>query len=260
MKENPLVRKVGIILCLAPFANFFYSSFLQRNTLWDTAKTISVVNWVLWGAALGAGLMMVKGKQKSWLFAFFLMAINVLYGIFTFKKNFAYGWFQPTASLAINVGFLIFIYRLEFHGAGLLKSVRGESQSPPKPQPEPETEAVVVKTTHKIHHLEQPYENVTPLRPTEEKFCLPVTRHVHIHFSGLGAWAELVEVNQSGIVVRLLGEESPEAIENKDVELILSENSILHLRCYDVFDDFYEFRFTHIGHDQLEQIKHLAVG
>jgi|GEM_PF-3535948 len=252
---NPLIRKVGIVLVLSPFANFLYSSYLQQHSLWQTAQSISVVNWVLWASALGAGLMMVRGQQKSWLFAFFLMAINVLYGVFTFKKAMLMGgwpmvgsaWFQPTASLAVNIGFLIYIYRLEFHGAAMVK-VRevandlSTSLSENLSEESPEKFSAPIPFPKVVHHQ-------------KEKFNVQLTKNVHIDFVGLGEWARIVEVSESGLVVRLLGEQAPEDIRHKNIEMILAPDMIVNLHCYDVIDDFYEFHFIQTSPEQLEQIK-----
>lgn len=235
---NPLIRKVGIILVLSPFANFLYSSYLQQHSLLETAKSITVVNWVLWASALGAGLMMVKARQKSWLFAFFLMAINVLYGVFTFKKSMVMGgwpmvgtaWFQPTASLAVNIGFLIFIYRLEFHGAA------------------------VVKVSDQADNVRRLF----PKAQRKKKFNVQLSKNVHVHFSGIGEWAQIIEVSETGLVVRLthlLAEVPSEAIQNQELELLLNKDTVVHLRCFDVFDDFYEFHFTQATPEQLDQVK-----
>lgn len=229
---NPLIRKVGIVLVLSPFANFLYSSYLQQHSLLETAKSISVVNWVLWASALGAGLMMVKARQKSWLFAFFLMAINVLYGVFTFKKSMLMGgwpmvgtaWFQPTASLMVNIGFLIFIYRLEFHGAAMVKNASN-------------------------------VRNLFPQAPKKKKFNVQLSRNVHVHFSGLGEWAQIIEVSDTGLVVRLISEVTPENIQDQELELLLDEDTVVHLRCYEAFDDFYEFHFTQVTPEQLDQVQ-----
>lgn len=234
-----MTRKVGIILVLSPFANFLYSSYLQQHSLLETAKSITVVNWVLWASALGAGLMMVKARQKSWLFAFFLMAINVLYGVFTFKKSVLMGgwpmvgtaWFQPAASLAVNIGFLIFIYRLEFHGAAMVK-------------------------------VSDQADNVRRLFPQaqrKKKFNVQLSKNVHVYFSGLGEWAQIIEVSEAGLVVRLLphllSEVPSEEIQNQELELLLDEDTVVRLRCFDVFDDFYEFHFTQVTPEQLDQVQ-----
>lgn len=143
-------------------------------------------------------------------------------------------WFQPTASLFVNVGFLIFIYRLEFHGAA------------------------VVKVSSALNHADN-VRKLFPQNQKKKKFNVQLSKNVHVHFSGLGEWAQIIEVSETGLVVRMLGEATPENIQSQELELLLDEDTVVHLRCHDVFDDFYEFHFTHVTPEQLDQVQLWAI-
>lgn len=226
LRREKYIRYAGILLTLSPLGNFFWSSALSGIYHWWDPRVLLVILrgippilWFLWGSAFFVGLTMLKGKRTSWILTLCVLGLNVVFGIATFKKDIAQGWLQPTLSLAVNIGLFVMIYTQEFH-----------------------------------QRLERKLWQARMNRP----FAMTVHPIVSIHFEGLGPWARITEIKNTGFRVTSVSESAPKAIEYRTVEIALAQDLVLRARFSARIGSDYVFRFVQMNPALLAKLQRWA--
>jgi hypothetical protein len=214
LRREAYIRYAGILLTLSPLGNFFWSSALsgihhwwQPHTMWMIAKSVSGVLWFLWTSAFLAGVMMLKGKRSSWTFTLCIIGMNVVFGIISYKRDWQSGWFQPTLSLIVNMCLFALIYTQEFHQR-LEKKLREARNRP---------------------------------------FTLAFKYELRVDFEGLGPWARITEISNTGIRLQSIDGFTPLQIESRTVELALTPHLVLRARFVQKVGTEFIFRFTNMN-------------
>ena len=242
----PRFKKImGAILVLSPLGNFLMSAAITRPQIWwqppallDYVSSVTTLSWLLWGAAFGSGLMLLTRGASNLVFAIALLGINIFYGLISFSRNASIlGWQQPSLQMAMNLFFL-----------GVMVWI--ESKSTPKkmkvPAEPPDSNKDTVANP-------QPSPLSTPL-----EFSLDLKKRVHIKIPHVNALAKVVQVKHTGLVVQMLSPEIPYGITHQTLELSLPGSLFFRLQATHFYQNFCEFRFLNVTHEDLLKFKSWA--
>lgn len=143
LQREKYIRISGIFLLLSPFFNLSFSIYyalspnqkLTRAVFQQVLNQISVFFWIASAVAVVTGFLMIKGRRDSWRAVIGLLGAFIVVNIINFKKDWAAGWFQPTANLLTNLTLMILVYSQEFHqeaqrkGLALIRLMRENKTS-----------------------------------------------------------------------------------------------------------------------------------
>jgi hypothetical protein len=226
LKREKYIRYAGILLILSPFGNFFWSSALSGIYHWWNPRVLALiikgippVFLFLWGSAFVVGLTMLKGKRSSWNLTLGLLSLNLIFGIISFKKDIATGWFQPTISLTINAALFVLIYIQEFH-----------------------------------QKLEARVWEARMNRP----FSITLQSPVVLHFESCGNWAQITEIKNTGFKALCNAQNIPAQLETKTIEIVLTPELVLRARFSARSGQEIIFRFTNLTPASLTELQRWA--
>ena len=217
-------RLMGVILAASPFGNFLYSVYLSHPNVWwksevlvEYVSSLATVSWLLWGAALGAGVMLLIRGSSNLVFAIALLGINIFYSAMTFRRSMdLLGPLQTISQLSLNLTFLGLMIWFEFLD---------------NKEPDP------------------------LLAASRQKFAITLHRSVHIKLTEGGEWAQILQVKNTGIVVRMLEGILPAEIAENPVELLLPENLTLRLQGKKMSDVLCEFTYLSITPEEILKLR-----
>ena len=262
LQRERIIQVAGFFLMVSPFFNFFVPYFFLEGlpnkwafaTLWQVARAGSLVMWLLSAANIVIGFMMLKGRRASWLSVLIVLGFFIVYGMATLKRDMKSGWVQPVTLVLINMGLFALIYSQEFYQIRQMEALAEKmarlraqtAQAPSASAPSPPEEASGLFSFSSVSN--------EPLIPPKATAQSQVFKAPLVEMDGLGAWARVLEIDSSKILMRAL-KQPPDFIRKKAVEISLGYGLVVRVRWVATTGSIYEFRWENWNQMTAERIQ-----
>ena len=254
LERKGVIRFFGVCLILSPFFNTLLNmmTFAQIQNKWTwrvfwfVTTNRPLVDQLLYISTFVIGILMLRGAPWLWKCLLVLLGCYIVNQTLHFGPNFRANKMSAVFFL-MNVGVFLFIAdQLAWKLKQVIPKtdVPSPSNSPATTVEIPQKEIVkevVLEKKVSVEELVQPYAKTT-IKPEQK---VSKKKYV-IHFSDLGAWAELVEISNEGIRVQQIAD-APMNIENKDIEMSLGSKANFKIRFAEKNGSIVHFKFRELS-------------